>query len=51
MRVGAVAGNATEDTDRNLETADRLVRQAAGRSGPRWSCSPRSGACSGPTST
>ena len=29
MRVGAVQLNATEDTDRNLETADRLVRQAA----------------------
>jgi deaminated glutathione amidase len=30
MRVGAVQLNATEDTDRNLEIADRLVRQAAG---------------------
>ncbi len=30
MRVGAVQLNATEDTDRNLETADRLVRDAAG---------------------
>ena len=29
MRVGAVQLNATEDTARNLETADRLVRQAA----------------------
>ena len=29
MRVGAVQLNATEDTDRNLETADRLVREAA----------------------
>jgi predicted amidohydrolase len=29
MRVGAVQLNATEDTDRNLETADRLVRHAA----------------------
>ena len=29
MRVGAVQLNATEDTYRNLETADRLVRQAA----------------------
>ena len=29
MRAGAVQLNATEDTDRNLETADRLVRQAA----------------------
>jgi predicted amidohydrolase len=29
VRVGAVQLNATEDTDRNLETADRLVRQAA----------------------
>ena len=29
MRAGAVQRNATEDTDRNLETADRLVRQAA----------------------
>ena len=29
MRVGAVQLNATEDTDRNLETADRLARQAA----------------------
>jgi deaminated glutathione amidase len=28
MRVGAVQLNATEDVDRNLETADRLVRQA-----------------------
>ena len=31
MRAGAVQLNATEDTDRNLETADRLVRDAAGR--------------------
>ncbi len=31
MRVGAVQLNATQDTDRNLETADRLVREAAGR--------------------
>jgi deaminated glutathione amidase len=31
MRVGAVQLNATEDTDRNLETADRLVRDAAAR--------------------
>jgi deaminated glutathione amidase len=30
MRTGAVQLNATEDTDRNLETADRLVREAAG---------------------
>ena len=30
MRVGAVQLNATEDTDRNLNTADRLVRDAAG---------------------
>ena len=29
MRAGAVQLNATEDTDRNLETADRLVRHAA----------------------
>ena len=29
MRVGAVQLNATENTDRNLETADRLVRAAA----------------------
>jgi len=29
VRVGAVQLNATEDTYRNLETADRLVRQAA----------------------
>jgi deaminated glutathione amidase len=29
MRVGAVQLNSTEDTDRNLETADRLVREAA----------------------
>ena len=29
MRVGAVQLNATEDTYRNLQTADRLVRQAA----------------------
>jgi deaminated glutathione amidase len=29
VRVGAVQLNATEDTDRNLETADRLVREAA----------------------
>ncbi|MBV8955647.1 MAG: carbon-nitrogen hydrolase family protein [Solirubrobacterales bacterium] len=29
MRAGAVQLNATEDTDRNLETADRLVRDAA----------------------
>ncbi len=31
MRAGAVQLNATEDTDRNLQTADRLVRDAAGR--------------------
>jgi deaminated glutathione amidase len=30
VRAGAVQLNSTEDTDRNLETADRLVRQAAG---------------------
>ena len=29
MRAGAVQLNATDDTDRNLETADRLVREAA----------------------
>jgi predicted amidohydrolase len=29
VRVGAVQLNSTEDTDRNLETADRLVRDAA----------------------
>ena len=29
MRAAAVQLNATEDTDRNLETADRLVREAA----------------------
>ena len=29
MRAGAVQLNATEDTDRNLATADRLVREAA----------------------
>jgi predicted amidohydrolase len=31
LRAGAVQLNSTEDTDRNLETADRLVREAAGR--------------------
>src|SRR5207248_6521277 len=31
VRVGAVQLNSTEDTARNLETADRLVRDAAGR--------------------
>jgi predicted amidohydrolase len=30
MRAGAIQLNATDDVDRNLETADRLVRQAAG---------------------
>ncbi|MBV9365874.1 MAG: carbon-nitrogen hydrolase family protein [Solirubrobacterales bacterium] len=30
MRVGAVQLNSTDDTDRNLATADRLVRHAAG---------------------
>ncbi len=30
LRAGAVQLNATQDTDRNLETADRLVREAAG---------------------
>jgi len=30
VRVGAVQLNSTEDTDRNLDTADRLVREAAG---------------------
>ncbi len=29
MRAAAIQLNATDDTDRNLETADRLVRQAA----------------------
>jgi predicted amidohydrolase len=29
MRAGAVQLNSTDDTDRNLETADRLVRDAA----------------------
>jgi deaminated glutathione amidase len=28
VRAGAIQPNATDDTDRNLETADRLVRQA-----------------------
>ncbi len=31
MRAGAVQLNSTEDIDRNLETADRLVRDAAAR--------------------
>ena len=31
MRVAAIQLNATEDTDRNLQTADRLVREAAGQ--------------------
>ncbi len=31
MRAGAVQLNSTEDTARNLEVADRLVREAAGR--------------------
>jgi predicted amidohydrolase len=31
VRAGAVQLNSTEDTDRNLETADRLVREAAAR--------------------
>ncbi len=31
MRAGAVQLNSTEDTDRNLSTADRLVREAVGR--------------------
>ena len=30
MRAAAIQLNATDDVDRNLETADRLVRQAAG---------------------
>jgi predicted amidohydrolase len=30
VRAGAIQLNATDDTDRNLQTADRLVRQAAG---------------------
>jgi deaminated glutathione amidase len=29
VRAGAIQLNATDDTDRNLQTADRLVRQAA----------------------
>ena len=29
MRAGAIQLNATDDTDRNLATADRLVRDAA----------------------
>jgi len=31
MRAGAIQLNATDDTDRNLATADRLVRDAAAR--------------------
>ena len=31
MRAAAIQLNATDDTDRNLERADRLVRDAAGR--------------------
>ncbi len=31
MRAAAIQLNATEDTDRNLERADRLVRDAAAR--------------------
>jgi predicted amidohydrolase len=31
VRIGAVQLNSTEDAARNLETADRLVREAAGR--------------------
>jgi predicted amidohydrolase len=31
LRAGAVQLNSTDDTDRNLETADRLVRDAAAR--------------------
>jgi deaminated glutathione amidase len=31
VRVAAIQLNATDDVDRNLETADRLVREAAGR--------------------
>ncbi len=31
MRAGAVQLNSTEDTDRNLAVADRLVREAAAR--------------------
>jgi deaminated glutathione amidase len=31
LRAGAVQLNSTEDTDRNLATADRLVREAAAR--------------------
>ncbi len=31
MRAGVVQLNSTEDVDRNLEAADRLVRQAAGQ--------------------
>ena len=31
MRAGAVQLNSTDDVDRNLATADRLVREAAGR--------------------
>jgi predicted amidohydrolase len=31
VRIGAIQLNATDDLDRNLSTADRLVRDAAGR--------------------
>lgn len=31
MRAGAIQLNATDDVERNLRTADRLVREAAGR--------------------
>ena len=51
MRVGAIQLNSTEDIDRNLATADRLVRQAAAlgrRAGRRCR---RSGPCSARAST
>jgi len=32
MRAGAIQLNSNADTDRNLATADRLVREAVGRS-------------------
>ena len=45
LRAAAVQLNATADTARNLQRADRLIREAAAR-GASSSCCPRSGPCS-----
>ena len=42
MRAAALQLNSTGDKDRNLEVAERVVREAAAVAPPSWRC-PRSG--------